>query len=524
MGRRTGNRQVLTALSCLALALAGLLTLLPGGRVLAEEAINVPGPLSPREVTLPAPEGSAPADFTLRDADGSVIPLTGSGVVISDGYARITPPKLAEGVYHLEHPGGREMLTVGEPSAAGSPTSSLPLWVFAAPFLVLGLILLTRGGKLLGGGAIALALAIPAVGLISGDRARIDAPDPCGAITESQALRRCMLDHVTDVVETSGIAAAVQRLEHLSARSGSGWSKECHDVAHYLGQASLRTDFDAERLVEVGTISCSFGYFHGLLEVLGTYSSDDDFPARALELCLELGERFAVVAADGSDRECAHGIGHAAMWRYNEDLERARPVCAALPEDTWVEECDSGVVMSWVFARESSRSAGRPEDAPSPLVEKPLDLCTPPYAQPTSGCIDGALSGTLRAEYDDTLAWCVARPEFGDICTNGLARRLTAWQIEDAGFDMVGETGRLCSALYTERAGVDECVANVSWAHLYFLRDYPRTEQFCRELGDALTRACRDGVLRFYETLLRRGDRSGGEIPPDVLAELENGR
>jgi len=508
---------------CVVALLVVLASSLPG-RVSADDTINAPGPLSPRELSVAVPEGTTSADLVLRDAVGRVVPLTGAGVLVAGGVARVFPPKLAEGSYALVHPGGEEVVVVGDAAAAAETPAggSRPsLLLFAVPFLVLGVVLGALRRPWPAGLALALGVGVALVPAVRGGASDVSAPDPCSAVAIWEDRVRCMSAHMRDVLVANGVAAAVDRLEFLASRPGGRWATDCHEIAHYLGQIAWKETADVGRLLDAGTLSCSFGYFHGLLESMGTYSDDVSFPATSLALCAGLGGRFAVAEEDGSVRECAHGIGHAAMWRHNEDLTAARPVCAALPEESWREECDSGAVMSWVFAREAARTEGRPQDAPVPTVGKPVDLCAPPHGSPTRGCVDGALSGTLFAEYEESLAWCRARPASAEACSGSLGRRLMTWEVEGVG-PAAPQAVRLCGEIHAQDAARQDCMATMSWMHLHVLRDYAKTSVFCDLVGAAFSSGCREGVLRFYETMIRRGDGSAGEIPEDVAAEIES--
>lgn len=483
----------------------------------AEDTVIVPGPLSPRELSVPFTLDTD--DIRLTDAAGRRIPFTGKGVQANGDRLSVFPPKLAEGVYVLSYPGGAETFTVGEElvldSSSGKPVL---LWGAAFAILVLGGILFVARRRKIAVSFALVALVLPLSSILFSPTPDIQAADPCLGIYEEPAHLRCMFDHVRSVLNDGDVARAVDRLEVLAGRHAR-WGSYCHEAAHYLGQLSWKETSDVERLVSAGTLSCSFGYFHGLLESIGTYSTDDNFPSIGLSVCTILKDVYVKADQDGSVRECAHGIGHASMWRHNEDLTAARSVCSELPQESWRQECDSGSVMSWVSARELSRVENRPQDAPEPVVAKPLDLCSPPLGVPTSGCVSGALSGTLRAEYADSLAWCRDNPGQEQPCASSLGRRMVTWAQFD-GFDIPREARKMCQALHSTAAGMQDCISEVSWTHLFMLRDYDKTQKLCIAIGEDFAPGCRKGILLVYERMLLRGDESIGKVPPDVLAEL----
>lgn len=213
------------------------------------------------------------------------------------------------------------------------------------------------------------------------------------------------------------------------------------------------------------------------------------------------------------------------MWRHNENLLAARRVCAGLSEESWQRECEAGSIMSWVFAREASRTENRPQDAPEPMVTKALDLCSPPLGTPTPGCVSGALFGTLKEEYADSVAWCLKNPDQRDMCVNSLRIRMVNWMSDRyAKYDGPGESRKLCETLYADSTGRRMCISEISWYHLQALRDYRKTQTFCLAVGEEYAKGCRKGILLVYSKVSALGDAAFGEVPPAVLEELERGK
>ena len=488
----------------------------------ADDTIIVPGPLSPRKISIPFVENSA--DVYLTDSTGLRIPLTGNGTQIDDGQTSIFPPKLAHGSYTITYPGGTKMFSVGDTLLAESASRNLPLiWVVTGSVLFLGIILFATRRRVLALGCTLVAIMLPFAFTMFSPTLDTQAPDPCLGIYDDTASKRCMFEHIQAVLNTDGAAQAVDRLTVLSARANTSWGLACHELAHSIGQRVWREASKTENLVKAGTLSCGFGYFHGLLESVGMYSTDSDFPGAALTVCAALEKHFPYAEKSGSIVECMHGIGHASMWRYNENLLAARRVCAGLSKELWQRECDAGSIMSWVFAREASRTENRPQDAPEPVVNKALDLCSPPLGTPTPGCVSGALFGTLKDEYTDSVTWCLKNPDQRDICVSSLRMRIVTWiswdEVEK--YDGPGESRKLCETLYADSTRRQLCISEISWYHLQALRDYRKTQIFCLAVGAEYAEGCRRGILLFYSKISAVGDAAFGEVPPDVLAELE---
>ena len=489
----------------------------------AAEDIIAPALLTPRKINIPVT-----ADINevyLTDAAGRQIPLTGKGVQASTSGSSIFPPKLTEGTYTITYPGGVQTFQVGVMSPVDSTSGNFMLvWVCTGSIVLLGGILFITRRRVLALGAILTAAMVPLAFTVLSPDLGMQAPDPCLGIYDDSPRLRCMFEHVQSVLDDGGTTHAIERIKVLSTRSDKRWGQVCHEMVHYIGQHVFKEASEVESLVKTGTLSCSLGYIHGLLESVGMYSTDTTFPTTALLVCTTLKEYFPDVNISESVNGCMHGMGHASMWRHNEDLTAARRVCVELPEERWRQECDSGAVMSWVYARELSRVDKRPQDAPEPVVTSPLELCSPPLGVLSEGCTRGALSGTLRDEYADSVAWCLDNPSQTSACAAGLARRLIHWESSLDGLDMPMESRKLCETLYTsEPAGKSECMQEIAWVHLTFLRDYALTQQFCVAVGEELFAACRKGIILVYEGLLSQGDETFGVIPPDVLEEIARG-
>lgn len=490
-----------------------------------DDSIIVPGLLSPRKISIPFVENSS--DIYLTDSTGRQIPLTGNGTQIDADQTSIFPPKLSQGSYTITYPGGTKMFAVGETLLAESTSRNLTLiWVVTGSALLLGVILFTTRRRVLALGCTLVAIMLPFAFTMFSPTLDTRAPDPCLGIYDLEVSRRCMFEHIQSVLDADGAAQAINRLTALSAGVNTSWSLVCHEIAHNIGQRSWREASNTENLVKAGTLSCGFGYFHGLLESVGMYSTDSDFPSAALTVCAALEKHFPYAEQSGSILECMHGIGHASMWRHNENLLAARRVCVGLSEELWQTECDAGSVMSWVFAREASRTENRPQDAPEPVVTKSLDLCSPPLGTPTPGCVSGALFGTLKDEYTDSVTWCLANPDLRDVCINSLRMRIVTWMSWDEieKYDGPGESRKLCETLYADSTGRQVCISEISWYHLQALRDYRKTQIFCLAVGAEYAEGCRRGILLFYSKVSAVGDTTFGEVPPDVLAELERGK
>jgi hypothetical protein len=499
----------------------------------ADSSLELRGPFTPRAVVLPTGVRAITADeVTLFDSDGAMIPLTGRQVTVDDdGTTAVLLPKLSEGTYLLRYPGGERELLIGterapigrdlETSGNGGDFFAVTLLGTGAMLAMLLLVrrrmlpgLLVLGGTI-AGGALLLLSPVDSLGQVS-------APDPCSVVRDWGVRENCMYDHILETLDRDGVRDAVARLEYLVATPNSLWPQSCHEVAHYLGQLGWRQVASLEDAVKVGTVSCSFGYFHGMLESMGTYLDDATFAEQILTVCPMVATTFFPDDASGNagpGRECVHGIGHASMWRTNEDLPRAVPVCAALQAEPDREECIAGATMSWIFAREQARAEGTERDLPLPRVATPLELCAPPYGEATPGCVEGALTGTTFEEYTLAVAWCAERDALAATCASTLVRRLVYWENNKIN-DLVGAAQSLCQELATNEYLSSTCIERFSWLHMYRGREYETTRALCARTYQL--EACLRGIALFYDHARTTGDKSVGAVPaglPDVATD-----
>lgn len=512
----------------------------------AEGEGSVCGLVSPRIVKLPA--GVDAGSVKLTDDNGRVIPMTGEQARKEAEALLVFPPKLGKGTYSLSYPGGVETIVVGEPltpTEVSEPKSDLNLnpWLLGLPPLVLAAALFMTKRRRLGVLALVVALGVPLVGRLIPEINPNSAIDPCARyyVKESRGnqggmLYECMDSYMQTLVAQEGVAAAMSRLELLASRSEGGWDLSCHDMAHRVGSYGWKKGLDTETLVDGGNLSCNFGYFHGMLQAMGTYVTDEKFSETALLVCDRLVERFSVSREGAGARDCAHGVGHAAMWRHNGNLTRATPECEILKNLVWAEECRAGAVMSWVFARDAAANNNRPQDAPEPAVSTTLDLCAPPHGTTTKGCVEGALSGTQPIEYRKSLEWCATTPRFVDTCYIALGRLLVMWDsmrdpasckanCTDRYVKFANETADMCETVIADTepdrtTKIIDCVIATSWTYQSLRLDYAESAQMCTKIETYLQNACKAGILQYLRDRQNRGDNVGVNIPKHILEQI----
>lgn len=460
----------------------------------------------PRVLEVPGvPTGIDPVEVRLVDAGGVGIPLTGDAAVLAGGVLKVYPPRLPVGEYRLLYPGGEQAVTVGDPPFpaldGSSGESGTPLWVY----LLLGagvpaLALLTRPRRRL--------LAVPLFGmsllgavlLFTGgsDAAPASQGDPCAL---ADLVEDCASEYVLGLFESEGPNVASEELRRLSGAEDSRWASICHEIAHDLGSRTFRVSLDPKESISFGFTDCSLGYVHGVLEAMGTYLSDEEFPVAVVDACSRLDELFLPEGAQ-SIFGCHHGVGHAAMWRFNESLESAMPVCDRFDLPRQREECKVGAIMEWVYADQRATVSGRPQDAPLPRVASPLELCEPPLSDLSEGCVEGALTSVNKQGVEGSAQWCSENPSVIEACLRSLARRVVQIDLSEGG-SFLEQPMSFCG-LFADEATRENCAMQVGYMHLFLSRSVSAAGKVCNAFPSGLVTRCREGndqVRKYAESL-----------------------
>lgn len=474
------------------------------------------GDAFPPRVVLLEGVSSDPASVRLVDAAGRAVPLTGVGASVSDGTLSVFPPRLPSGTYTVEYTGGSHVFTVGTPLAdpASANEDGGVLWLFPLAALVPAVLLVLRGrripGVVLGGFGVLAAATLFVLG--GSSDAALPQGDPCLGRPD---LTVCATEYVVGVLEEFGPVTATAELVRLSGASGSPWARICHEPAHELGIRTWKQTGSLEEAIVAGTTSCSLGYVHGLLQAMGTYLTDEEFPSAARALCDGLDERYrngdlvdGAVSGTGPSTllGCHHGVGHAAMWRFNEDLASASPVCAGFEGIEQQEECRVGAVMEWVYASQRAARSNSLQDRPSPQVAQPVELCLPPIGVLSPGCVEGAVTAVGPDGVAPAAEWCKEHPTVLAACVQSLARRMVQMDLSRVA-PLLDTVPEFCAS-FGDAYRSEDCAERFGYMLLFLSRDLARTEGFCAGLQASLEVGCSRGVAKVLEYAAQIGDDS----------------
>jgi hypothetical protein len=208
----------------------------------------------------------------------------------------------------------------------------------AALFLLAGVLLAACGGR---------SAQPPQAAAIDRD---VDAAVKLCDSGEGNSLIRtqfCFQQRLLVAVEpTADTATELPLIDAAVKRAGGYIAENCHIVMHWVGRnyavdhhvtlASLQS-----YLPRTNDPGCSAGFAHGLVSALGPAIRKLD-PASVARVCAESPTRYQAYS-------CVHGLGHAYMRAYNEELPLALRMCGRLPHVD-VVDCAQGAYHDYWFS------------------------------------------------------------------------------------------------------------------------------------------------------------------------------
>ena len=138
----------------------------------------------------------------------------------------------------------------------------------------------------------------------------------------------------------------------------------CHEFLHYLGREKYARGGDISSALANGNPVCFSGYYHGVLEEYMIekkfYPGGENFE----KLSVEIKNICTGVSKQTKDyNECLHGLGHALMFAFENELPEALKYCDFLETQN-----DQGWCYSGAFMENSNSSTNT--DHPSKYVDE----------------------------------------------------------------------------------------------------------------------------------------------------------
>ena len=326
--------------------------------------------------------------------------------------------------------------------------------------------------------------------------------------------RECYQRRLLALVADAGAPATeLPRVDAVVEREGGFLAENCHILMHWVGR-----NYALAHRITLGTLQrflprtndpgCSAGFAHGLISALGS-SIRSLSPQSVAAACARSATRYQAYS-------CVHGLGHAYMRAYNEQLPLALRMCGRLPRAD-VVDCAQGAFHDYWFAatgtdglfprgrRPSPRAlcARQPqrfvracwyrafmESPPGRALNVPADLaavCAGLRSLQRAGCITGASAIFNSGRPDRQVTGCAELAASDRIaCARGVATQSVTAKPLKAKVRLVA----LCDRFGRQRSG---CVAWLAKA-LNVDTDGSFAAAGCPRLPGGDRAACRTGA------------------------------
>jgi hypothetical protein len=266
-----------------------------------------------------------------------------------------------------------------------------------------------RGALALPVAIVAAAGAVVALLVLGGDEeqesapvARVVDPGQCRRLAENEA-RACYADAFGAMLGADrDPGPAVETIADMAWSQGGFLLENCHGVMHTVGRRyARRTGVTLATLMEYLPQSndpgCPAGFAHGLVTAVAPDIDTSD-PRESAAVCEDAGTRYQRYS-------CTHGMGHAFMRIYSDELRPALVLCRALGPRA-APDCAQGAYHDYWFAAIGADDAKLPDGA----VTDPRRLCEaqPDFVRPCwyRAFVDNRPDGATISSPDDLDALC----------------------------------------------------------------------------------------------------------------------
>jgi hypothetical protein len=295
----------------------------------------------------------------------------------------------------------------------------------------------------------------------------------------------------------------------------------CHEVAHLAGFYFSRVTPDPATASRAMMKGCNDGMAHGVLEALSLFNDDDEFLRVTNDMCAGFSDLQM-------QRTCAHGLGHATVWRTNGNLESAAEICMRttdtrtygmtfmfgrptlpLTDGTFSSqaECISAATMEWADRWEFERREGATRTL-IPELEEPMDACIREGLPETFYV--GCYLGTSYRNRDTVEAAkrCNFVAPYPVSCFAALGDNLSLFTEANLGRELspaiVVEFSSAC-LLANDRDAAEACSAAVAYRHMLDIKDVGYMTDLCADFDTILLQDCMRGTALARDVLLSRG-------------------
>jgi len=311
----------------------------------------------------------------------------------------------------------------------------------------------------------------------------------CEGYPQSAAVS-CLERYLTTLGSQGNFTGALSELKTLMEdEEASVFARPaCHDTTHALGRLAFQQAGSVEEAFSMGDSTCNMGFFHGVVEGLGeAVETPEDLLKVMRTVCAPFpaGERFEV---------CAHGLGHAAMKAYGNELDPSVSACLLL-EAPSKDTCLAGVFMEWVkmYAVDGYTPVVTPRTEPlDASLENvfPPGLCMSMPETQRGPCFKEmfqTLYNTATVEdMKESVRWCKGMSD----CVEGVGLRLPfiLSSAHQSAFDV-------CAAAQTEDLA-RSCMREYLLSWVSYTHSEQALQEACDQLPAKFAGACEDARMR----------------------------
>lgn len=303
------------------------------------------------------------------------------------------------------------------------------------------------------------------------------------------------------IARRQGVAEALRRLESLAA-ADTAFDNMGHVIAHALGRfAVAQRDGDPGVYAdcrEVFQAGCNHGVMEGYFASGRAALAEAVAPPTLDSLC-------ARITRPGAARlvslECAHGMGHGLVTRYQGNARQALDACDHLTKREARDECHDGVFMENAVRGTTSADmrvgdaavrAGEASRQQQPLVSRdeltyPCDDVEPPYRASCWRYQPILIVDAVRGDQQRTLDTCAGAPDaFQDECFFGIGKQGSGWWADQ------GRVAELCERVPSVHR--ESCIAGAVESYLDEMWTVDRAMAFCGVVSGESKSGCYQAI------------------------------
>ena len=314
-----------------------------------------------------------------------------------------------------------------------------------------------------------------------------------------------------------GTESALRYIQHVTF--GSQTSGECHTLMHALGRVSYLAEPDIIVHLQKSLGYCTGGYLHGALEEYLLVVPPGELEVRASTTCSSLTE----LGLSTRSFECLHGLGHALMYAYDNELMLSLKACDSIVEEWAQKICYFGVFMENSYEHIGANRYVGPTTIQYIDENNPIYPCNSVEKKYQSSCYSfpgnsylleqikkrGLIfKGLTYDDYRNAFAVClsVKEEEYRLRCIRGITVYIYITHPKN-----VAHQRGVCELLADteERAVCFQHLARM--INRYDTKNTGRAKNFCTSLEATFQDACVDAYENWWYESLDKGTMNGSD-------------